>query len=44
MTYRQLGHTDLVQLLQQGKIQAAGVSNFSADLMAEAEKTLCLTA
>lgn len=32
----------LVQLLRQGKIRAAGVSNYSADLMAEAEKTLCL--
>src|SRR5580692_7554910 len=33
----------LTQLLRQGKIRAAGVSNYSADLMAEAEKTLCLT-
>ena len=32
----------LAQLLQQGKIRAAGVSNYSADLMAEAEKTLKL--
>jgi aryl-alcohol dehydrogenase-like predicted oxidoreductase len=32
----------LAQLLRQGKIRAAGVSNYSADLMAEAEKTLCL--
>jgi aryl-alcohol dehydrogenase-like predicted oxidoreductase len=32
----------LAQLLRQGKIRAAGVSNFSATLMAEAEKTLCL--
>jgi aryl-alcohol dehydrogenase-like predicted oxidoreductase len=32
----------LAQLLQQGKIRAAGVSNYSADLMAEAEKTLSL--
>jgi aryl-alcohol dehydrogenase-like predicted oxidoreductase len=32
----------LTQLLRQGKIRAAGVSNYSADLMAEAEKTLCL--
>src|SRR5580704_7534700 len=30
----------LGQLLQQGKIRAAGVSNFSAPLMAEAEKNL----
>ena len=32
----------LAQLLRQGKIRAAGVSNYSADLMAAAEKTLCL--
>lgn len=32
----------LAQLLRQGKIRAAGVSNYSAGLMAEAEKTLCL--
>jgi aryl-alcohol dehydrogenase-like predicted oxidoreductase len=32
----------LAQLLSQGKIRAAGVSNYSADLMAEAEKTLAL--
>jgi aryl-alcohol dehydrogenase-like predicted oxidoreductase len=32
----------LAQLLRQGKIRAAGVSNYSANLMGEAEKTLCL--
>jgi aryl-alcohol dehydrogenase-like predicted oxidoreductase len=32
----------LLQLLKQGKIRAAGVSNYSAGLMAEAEKTVCL--
>jgi aryl-alcohol dehydrogenase-like predicted oxidoreductase len=32
----------LAQLLKQGKIRAAGVSNYSASLMAEAEKTLSL--
>jgi len=32
----------LAQLLRQGKIRAAGVSNYSADLMAEAEKTIPL--
>lgn len=32
----------LAQLLRQGKIRAAGVSNYSADLMAEAEKTISL--
>jgi aryl-alcohol dehydrogenase-like predicted oxidoreductase len=32
----------VAQLLRQGKIRAAGVSNFSASLMAEAEKTLPL--
>jgi aryl-alcohol dehydrogenase-like predicted oxidoreductase len=32
----------LAKLLQQGKIRAAGVSNFSAALMAEAENTLSL--
>jgi aryl-alcohol dehydrogenase-like predicted oxidoreductase len=32
----------LAQLLRQGKIRAAGVSNYSAALMAEAEKTLSL--
>ena len=32
----------LAHLLRQGKIRAAGVSNYSADLMAEAEKTLSL--
>ena len=32
----------LTQLLRQGKIRAAGVSNYSADLMAEAEQTLNL--
>jgi aryl-alcohol dehydrogenase-like predicted oxidoreductase len=32
----------LATLLQQGKIRAAGVSNFSAALMAEAENTLSL--
>jgi aryl-alcohol dehydrogenase-like predicted oxidoreductase len=32
----------LAKLLQQGKIRAAGVSNYSADLMAEAENTLSL--
>jgi aryl-alcohol dehydrogenase-like predicted oxidoreductase len=32
----------LTQLLRQGKIRAAGVSNYSVELMAEAEKTLCL--
>ncbi len=32
----------LAQLLRQGKIRAAGVSNYSADLMAEAEKTIRL--
>jgi aryl-alcohol dehydrogenase-like predicted oxidoreductase len=53
MKYRQLHWPDsttpvaetmeaLTQLLRQGKIRAAGVSNYSADLMAEAEKTLCL--
>ncbi|HVV06777.1 MAG TPA: aldo/keto reductase, partial [Puia sp.] len=32
----------LAKLLQQGKIRAAGVCNYSADLMAEAENTLSL--
>ncbi|MDR3715034.1 MAG: aldo/keto reductase [Puia sp.] len=32
----------LAQLLKQGKIRAAGVSNYSSALMAEAEKTLSL--
>jgi aryl-alcohol dehydrogenase-like predicted oxidoreductase len=32
----------LSQLLKQGKIRAAGVCNYSASLMAEAEKTLAL--
>jgi aryl-alcohol dehydrogenase-like predicted oxidoreductase len=32
----------LTQLIKQGKIRAAGVSNYSANLMAEAEKTLSL--
>jgi aryl-alcohol dehydrogenase-like predicted oxidoreductase len=32
----------LAQLLRQGKIRAAGVSNYSAELMGEAEKTLSL--
>lgn len=32
----------LAKLLKQGKIRAAGVSNYSATLMAEAEKTLSL--
>jgi aryl-alcohol dehydrogenase-like predicted oxidoreductase len=32
----------LAQLLKQGKIRAAGVCNYSAELMAEAEKTLSL--
>jgi aryl-alcohol dehydrogenase-like predicted oxidoreductase len=32
----------LTQLLKQGKIRAAGVCNYSATLMAEAEKTLSL--
>jgi aryl-alcohol dehydrogenase-like predicted oxidoreductase len=32
----------LAQLLRQGKIRAAGVCNYSANLMGEAEKTLCL--
>jgi aryl-alcohol dehydrogenase-like predicted oxidoreductase len=32
----------LTQLLRQGKIRAAGVSNYSVELMAEAEKALCL--
>jgi aryl-alcohol dehydrogenase-like predicted oxidoreductase len=32
----------LTQLLKQGKIRAAGVCNYSAELMAEAEKTLSL--
>jgi aryl-alcohol dehydrogenase-like predicted oxidoreductase len=32
----------LAQLLRQGKIRAAGVSNYSADLMAEADKTINL--
>ncbi len=33
----------LTQLIKQGKIRAAGVCNFSAEQMAEAEKTLSLT-
>jgi aryl-alcohol dehydrogenase-like predicted oxidoreductase len=32
----------LAQLIKQGKIRAAGVCNYSATLMAEAEKTLAL--
>jgi aryl-alcohol dehydrogenase-like predicted oxidoreductase len=32
----------LAQLIKQGKIRAAGVSNYSSTLMAEAEKTLSL--
>src|SRR5450432_2372320 len=33
----------LTQLIKQGKIRAAGVCNFSADQMAEAEKAISLT-
>jgi aryl-alcohol dehydrogenase-like predicted oxidoreductase len=33
----------LTQLIKQGKIRAAGVCNFSADQMADAEKTFSLT-
>ena len=32
----------LTQLIKQGKIRAAGVCNFSAEQMAETEKTICL--